>query len=373
MERLREIVGEPDQSNGAPAPAGEGLNRPASAAASVTCAGERNVHDVYCHELSDVRIGWSGCAIAILSMFVVSAWIVITSRMLPQVPPVVRGIMIGIPIAGIVAGFMLMTRRSELRGLEKLLAGPDGGNPVNTFIAIATGTLFINENNVLSRATSHYATSSFTGNVFRLWKKPKPQPITPLHVTFEPMLIDESNPGFRELAESPGSSLASSQSATPTHTFRESILPPAVQRNIRLRGGYPIVLMGLLFLGIGVIEWVTIGQPSFNFAFWSLWFLMLLCFPARNNKNYKQQWLMLPGGLLLRTAAKRGMTDLHLFDAARSIMLCVHSRYRLWTIHVSDGQQRGWLSVTPIEMDIILRAWCSPIKPPTVEQLSDFA
>ncbi|QDV90094.1 hypothetical protein RAS2_11700 [Phycisphaerae bacterium RAS2] len=374
MERLREIIGE-DRTDAivkAPGETTDAAHASADSAITNTRAGERTVRDSYCHKLYEVRIGWLGCATVILVTIIVGVFVGFTSNLYPNVPPFVRGLTVGILVAILIAIIMRVVRGSETAQIEKLLNGSETENPIHTLIAIKSKYYFSNDNRVLGRVMTHFMGQGMAGSVFRLYKKNKPAPIDPLCIPFEPMLVNEGDAPFRELASHAKPNTPASQLQLRKAIDIESRLPPAIHRNIRLRGGYFLMAIGLFNLIFPIIESIQLGRPTFMLFFWCAWIVIMYLMPAAYSNKPKQQWLIVPGGLVMRQPTKRGNIDLQVFNAARCILLSTEARNRLWTINVADGQSTGWLRVTDFEMDLVLRAWCSPIPPPTVEQLSDF-
>ena len=81
---------------------------------------------------------------------------------------------------------------------------------------------------------------------------------------------------------------------------------------------------------------------------------------------------MVPAGIVLRKGKwlKRRWA-LHLFDRRESILLMYKLYRRQWVLVVADREACESVMGTKQELEAVLRAWLSPLAPPTLEQLSD--
>jgi hypothetical protein len=86
----------------------------------------------------------------------------------------------------------------------------------------------------------------------------------------------------------------------------------------------------------------------------------------------RKQWYFSPGGLLRRSAGGRKKTDLRLFTRKSGLLAAYQRDGKSWFIGVADNSDSDSLTVTTSEMDILLRAWLSPLDPPAVESLVDY-
>ncbi len=209
---------------------------------------------------------------------------------------------------------------------------------------------------------------------FRLWKhKPAPAVVEPLTHPFEPRLIDETDVGFVALAHATEKALSDASEVGSSADDDIRRIPRFMRRNILLNGGYLFLLVALLWIVRDTILLIRTGEFSFRLLFSCIALAALLWLPVSGGAISREQWLVLPGGLLRRTPTKRSNeSDLYIFNARRSLLLAIQTPYKAWRLLLSDGEESDWFDATKVEMDIICRAWCSPIKPPTVEQLSDF-
>jgi len=89
------------------------------------------------------------------------------------------------------------------------------------------------------------------------------------------------------------------------------------------------------------------------------------------------EWLIVPGGLIRRTAhllASRWRPCL--FDRRTSVFLAyavspAADRARFWTVTVSNGTASGTFRLEREQLEMVLRAWLSPLRPPAPDRLTD--
>jgi hypothetical protein len=370
MERLREIVGEDrTESAGTEAALWAGARGRMS---SPVAAGQRTVRDMYCHHLHQIRLGNRGGAVVILAALLLGASMAVSKRLFPPIDPFLVGAISGLVPMVALMGYVRWAGREQPRRLQRLFDSPEGRYPSHVWSAATSLSMMTDRSLSYRLAAKHLASTGFAGTIFRLWRKVRPPPIQPLCVPFEPKPIDESDAAFVQLAEAGVSNGPEQRAGGAVKSAREPVLPPVLHRNIRLKGGYWIIALYVPLLAIGTLESFSRGTISFSLAFWGLWLLAFLLMPARTSSSMKKQWLMLPGGLLLREATKSTASNLLLFDATSSVLVAIQRPKKLWTLVVSDGRSEGWLNVTETEASVVLRAWCSPLRPPSVEHLSDF-
>ncbi len=231
------------------------------------------------------------------------------------------------------------------------------------------------DSDVLAVATGILVEKGFSGLAYRLWKhKPRPRVVEPLTQTFEPRLVDETDAGFVAPANDASAQSFDDGHDRPANDDDIRQIPRSMRRNVLLKGGYIFLFFALMWFMRDVVQFVRTGQLPFTLILSSFGIAGLLWMPVSGGTISTEQWLVLPGGLLRRKPRKRStQSDLYVFSARRSLLLAIQTPSKAWEIHLSDGEESDWFAATTTEMDILLSAWCSPIKPPTVEQLSDFA
>ncbi len=100
-------------------------------------------------------------------------------------------------------------------------------------------------------------------------------------------------------------------------------------------------------------------------------FLFLLG-PTRGGPYERAQWLLVPGGVLVRKAVRRSTRSrLHLFDRRRSTLCLSQYRRQRWLVVAADAEECEQTLATDREAHFLLRAWLSPLEPPPADRLTD--
>jgi hypothetical protein len=183
--------------------------------------------------------------------------------------------------------------------------------------------------------------------------------ITPLEMPFEPVPLDA----------------APDQLVAPDRAVRSgspAILPRALRRNIILRGGWILLALFLFNAVMAALSSMAQGRVTPGLVFWSLAVAVTLFVPASFRPLGGKQWLVVPGGLLRRTAGwrQRGWT-LTLFTRADSALCVGRHRRQRWIMAVSDATGADFALLTREESEALLRAWLSHVPPPPADRLSD--
>ena len=89
--------------------------------------------------------------------------------------------------------------------------------------------------------------------------------------------------------------------------------------------------------------------------------------------RHNRQFLLVPGGLVVRKTVRKAPSEwnVHVHARISSVLLVHHKAKHSWLICVADAKARNTVLVTKAEVEMLLRAWLSPLMPPAVEQLSD--
>lgn len=177
---------------------------------------------------------------------------------------------------------------------------------------------------------------------------------------FEARRLAEKDAGFAELA--------AATDGTVGHATRPT--RPARWRSRVLFRGLQIVMV----YGFARMMWNLFRQPSAlrdllpqgGLAVCLIGALALF-------QAYSTAWFVVPGGVLLRRIRLFGPTDLHCVDRRNSVLIAVEHplHAETWRVAIADPHVAHARSVTTRELDVLLRAWLSPLPPLPIEALTD--
>lgn len=206
------------------------------------------------------------------------------------------------------------------------------------------------------------ARSGYAGAIMRVGPAGAATVIRPIEVAFEPRDLNDAEKTKLEADQSTGQHDGSTDSTW--------IWLRTIRRRAYVR---PLAWLGVLWIAYNV---VSASLEAWNQSRFTLplviWLSMLAFVIYAWSSTTVGPWLAVPGGLVQRTARTFARSsDLHLFDRRKSVLCVYCTRRRAWAFAVSDGSDTGAGTGTQEQVEFLLRAWLSPLEPPTVEQLSD--
>lgn len=204
------------------------------------------------------------------------------------------------------------------------------------------------------------------GVIIRLCPAEHLRETKPLGVQIEPIEFDEADAAFDELSEALGDDVKRS-----TGNRYEATMRRRVGRNLKLSGGWIIVVIFGINIAFALLRAYRERRLNEGLFIWSgLLFLMLFGVRSTRGKLGVNTWLLVPGGLAVRSVRRwKNVVTRHLFVARKSL-LCVYRMERdSWGFIVADAERCETRVATKRELDVLLRVWTSPIPPPTMEQL----
>lgn len=192
--------------------------------------------------------------------------------------------------------------------------------------------------------------------------------VEPLAVNFEPLLLDESDSSFQAIRSSIGIHSITDRK----RTQEQSEWMRKAKKSIQMRGGLWIVIVfGINFI-IATFDAIHQWRVTWNVVLWGSNLVMMFSSPVRGWFSTKE-WHLVPGGLLLRTARMIDTkSTLHVFDRRSAALILLELSRRVWVAGVADGQRDSFMTLTESEADMLLRAWLSPIPPPSADRLTDY-
>ena len=88
--------------------------------------------------------------------------------------------------------------------------------------------------------------------------------------------------------------------------------------------------------------------------------------------TWRRQWLLVPGGLVLRKARwTGGAWRIHLYRRRSSVLLVQQMHRDKWMLCVADAETSDATRLTKTEAHVALSCWLSPLPPPPAERLRD--
>jgi hypothetical protein len=195
-------------------------------------------------------------------------------------------------------------------------------------------------------------------------------PPLPLAVPFEPQLLDETSSA---LMQQDLNAAVGSQVAHQSPAIRSGVRSSSarwVWRKIVLRGGWLMLVIYVFNWCLHLVDALRHWRCTPMFALWTVGLGWLLFLPGW--RQIREQWFLVPGAVVVRKAPwLRGDWKLHLFERGKSVLCVGPTRRRGWLVAVADDQQQVQSAVTRAEADFLLRAWLSPIPPPSADKLTD--
>lgn len=197
--------------------------------------------------------------------------------------------------------------------------------------------------------------------------------INPFKVTFEPLLLDESDVTIRELENTLNTDDPSDESVLPAEkNLVTGIIPNNLSRNIKITGGWGVfILLVICALSMITLSFVT-GQGVFIASIIPICLIMIVSGVRVGTTLGRRKWLIVPGGLIVREGKFFSQDcQLHLFDRRTSVLIVHRIDKHKWALFAATTKTFQFAVVTRKESELLLRAWLSPIPPPPIEQLSD--
>lgn len=226
-----------------------------------------------------------------------------------------------------------------------------------------TNSLFLFEDTIRALGAS-----GKSGIVVRIVTGQEIDPIRPLEVPFEPVPLDESEAAMLYLGKSAIASCDVKDSSA-TSMMTSSDLGRQIRRYTGMQGGWWRMIICEVFAISGFIfAGIDLYHGHYGLSLLMIPVLMAMVY----GWLYKSDlWLAVPGGIVIRQLRGiRQAVTLELYDRNSSVA-CMLEGPTSWTIAVSNGKTDRTKQFTRKEAEFFLRAWFSPIEPPTMERLSD--
>jgi hypothetical protein len=205
-------------------------------------------------------------------------------------------------------------------------------------------------------------------------------PIDPLCVEFEPLPLNETDPAFLALRASGTTPHDPDAAAPPT---RPDTIAPAnddhspmmrsLRRASRLGRTRLWIIFGFMFV-MAAIDAFDRRQITTRLVIWGVALASSLIGPTVLAAERGLRFLLLPSSLLWRQGGfRKAAYKLHLFERERSLLCVYHFRRSTWVWTVADETKQIFSLATRDEITMLLRGWLSPLPPPPLSRLSEFA
>jgi len=208
-----------------------------------------------------------------------------------------------------------------------------------------------------------------TGLVFRSCLTAQRPAVEAIGVPFEPVPLDQSDGLFIGLEADTATTDASS-----AHTESRTTKTCFARRIEFFGGRWIVVLAGIGVVIQGLVHWLqgTLLSPTFMILVVCL-LIPLVGIGGVGAWRHGRQWLLVPGGLAVRKANRKAKSkwDVRLYTRVSSVLFVRQTTKLHWLVCAAEGAEVDHVMVTRAEVDMLLRAWLSPLTPPPVEQLSD--
>lgn len=194
----------------------------------------------------------------------------------------------------------------------------------------------------------------------------------PIEFPFQPTPLHEADAAFREL-EAGLQDAERSGSATNRICGARKTMYRRIHPQIYLTGFLIFYVIFALIVG-SVYYRLSSGTGSINYFIY-LQLILPFIFLAPTWYRFraeKWRWILVPGGLVLRRPRRHTAgSDVHLFVRERSVIVIRRASLLFWKVNIWDGKELGLAHLRASEVELLLRAWLSPLAPPPVEKLVD--
>ncbi len=194
-------------------------------------------------------------------------------------------------------------------------------------------------------------------------------PVEALVVPFEPIPLDETSDAFEELADvcrGPPGDNGAAQTGEERRVIRK------MRARFRQSGGW----IGFVFAAIFTLQMMISAARATRFAYVVLaWPIIAAWWMLRSSKSWSDsstQWLVIPGGVAVRSRRwRRKAWKVEVLARSRAVLCAFREVRGLWHVIVAEPDLRFERNCTMAELELLLRAWLSPLEPPEAGMLSD--
>lgn len=187
-----------------------------------------------------------------------------------------------------------------------------------------------------------------------------------LEHAIEPIQLDETDSAFTELINALDGNVVhvvedSGDSSLRT-TFRR------ISRNVVLKDGSFISMILIVLFILSMIRLFYKGRASCGTVILTISVLSLIFRPASKSLA-DDEWFLVNGGVLIRPSFQKSDENRYLITRDYGSLVVSQIKKRKWRVFVTDGEEKFDSLATRNEVDLLLRAWYSPVDPPDEERI----
>jgi len=309
----------------------------------------------------------------LVGMFIVVPLGVIAIAAIVQLSVLHRLYFGGASIAILVAA-LAWRSRSRSRKLDTALHALSETQPESWLLDTLRGRTRYPLDQIFPRFVASLMLLDRPGLTFRVASRKQLAPIDPINVQFEPRALDETDDTLESLVDAIDSSTAANDSPHDGHPVAraERRAMKKISTRIRKAGGWVALLFGCLFFIRAMMRWIRFGSFDFGLVFWLVimagWFLRL----SGTSILSRTEWFLVPAGVAVRTLVRGARAwNVELFHRASSVLCVYRGDRNLWTALIANSGNFCACACTQREATVLLRAWLSPLDPPTLDKLTD--
>lgn len=281
-------------------------------------------------------VGWLTSTLLVVSLFIFTHFGAISVPLLP--------VLISLP------GAIYWLRNRKRTADAVHAAAPDA-----TSIAAALRSLLPHEAS-LAHAARLISESGVRGVVLRFYHGDPPPAVAPLEVPFEPYPLGVFDRSFEELA---------------SEQQRSAWAAGSEKRTRRVLGLLCVPFVILPLLTAGVTYWRGLALTKIALiclvpSVAGIGLISLLLMTAR-------RVYLIPAGLVEVRRRPALSWPVHRFVASESVLLLCRNEHGLWSWGVADAVRALGGNSNEIKTDALLRAWLSPVPPPSLEMIRGLA
>jgi hypothetical protein len=197
--------------------------------------------------------------------------------------------------------------------------------------------------------------------------------LTPIKTSFEPCPLDDAEAAFDERRASvTGPNTAASAEGRRPARRNVHLAFMRFRQNVEMRSGWLVLVCFLVLFGLFAYQSILLRRLDFHTIVFGALLAALLFASTRAGVFSPREWLVLPGGLLVRRGGvfSRGFAA-NLFDRRHSVLFVAHYSRRTWHVIVANRERYETFVGTDAEVEFLLSAWLSPLRPPPLERMSD--